>query len=115
MNRRLPGPIHSHPRRRLRVVAGRQPRSLRGQSPQRPGVIALTGATILTVTQGTIPNGTIVLRDGKIAAVGANVAVPAGAEVIDVTGQVRLAGHHRLPLAHRQRRRSTRAARPSAR
>jgi imidazolonepropionase-like amidohydrolase len=60
---------------------------LRGQSPQRPGVIALTGATILTVTQGIIPNGTIVLRDGKIAAVGDKVTVPAGAEVIDVTGK----------------------------
>ena len=60
---------------------------LRGQSQQRPGVIALTGGTILTVTQGIIPNGTIVLRDGKIAAVGDKVPVPAGAEVIDVTGK----------------------------
>ena len=42
---------------------------------------------MLTVTKGTIPNGTIVLRDGKIAAVGANVDIPAGAEVIDTTGQ----------------------------
>jgi len=50
-------------------------------------VVALKGATILTVTKGTIPNGTIVLRDGRIAAVGANVDVPAGAEVIDVTGR----------------------------
>src|SRR5690606_37520978 len=39
-----------------------------------------------TVTNGTIPNGTIVLRDGKIAALGANVQVPAGAQVIDATG-----------------------------
>ena len=60
---------------------------LRGQSQQRPGVIALTGGTILTVTLGIIPNGTIVLRDGKIAAVGDKVPVPAGAEVIDVTGK----------------------------
>ena len=60
---------------------------LRGQTQPRNGVIALKGATILTVTRGTIPNGTIVLRDGKIAAVGANVAVPAGAEVIDATGK----------------------------
>jgi imidazolonepropionase-like amidohydrolase len=41
----------------------------------------------VTVTRGTVPNGTIVLRDGKIAAVGANVTIPAGAEVIDVTGK----------------------------
>jgi hypothetical protein len=35
-----------------------------------PGITAIRGATILTVTHGTVPNGTIVLRDGKIAAVG---------------------------------------------
>jgi imidazolonepropionase-like amidohydrolase len=56
-----------------------------GQTANR--VIALRGATILTVTKGTIPNGTIVLRDGKIAALGANVSVPAGAEVVDVSGR----------------------------
>ena len=62
---------------------------LDGQAGQAtPGrVVALRGGTVLTVTRGTIPNGTVVLRDGKIAAVGANVAVPAGAEVIDTTGQ----------------------------
>jgi len=40
----------------------------------------------VTVTRGTIPNGTIVLRDGKIAAAGANVSIPAGADVVDATG-----------------------------
>ena len=49
--------------------------------------MALRGGTVLTVTKGTIPNGTVILRDGKIAAVGANIAVPPGAEVIDTTGQ----------------------------
>ncbi len=49
--------------------------------------VALRGGTVLTVTKGTIPNGTVILRDGKIAAVGANVAVPPGAEIIDTTGQ----------------------------
>ena len=50
-------------------------------------IVALRGGTVLTVTKGTIPNGTVILRDGKIAAVGANIAVPSGAEVIDTTGQ----------------------------
>src|SRR5688572_10380932 len=50
-------------------------------------VVAIRGGTILTVTRGTIQNGTIVLRDGKIAAVGANVDVPAGADVIDAKGR----------------------------
>jgi imidazolonepropionase-like amidohydrolase len=59
-----------------------------GQAPSaQPRVVALRGATILTVTKGTIPNGTIVLRDGKIAALGATVDIPAGAEVIDVSGK----------------------------
>ncbi|HEY7475138.1 MAG TPA: amidohydrolase family protein, partial [Vicinamibacterales bacterium] len=60
----------------------------REAAPRRaPAVVAIKGGTVLTVTKGTIPNGTIVLRDGKIAAVGANVDVPAGAEVYDATGK----------------------------
>jgi imidazolonepropionase-like amidohydrolase len=50
-------------------------------------VVAIRGATILTVTRGTIQNGTIVLRAGKIAAVGANVSIPAGADVVDGAGK----------------------------
>ncbi len=49
--------------------------------------IAITGGTVLTVTRGTIPNGTVLVRDGKIASVGANLAVPAGAERVDATGR----------------------------
>ena len=48
--------------------------------------VAIRNATILTVTNGTIQNGTIVVRDGVITAVGADVAVPAGMQVIDGTG-----------------------------
>jgi imidazolonepropionase-like amidohydrolase len=50
-------------------------------------VVAIKGATILTVTKGTIPNGTIVLRAGKIAALGANISIPAGADVVDAGGK----------------------------
>jgi imidazolonepropionase-like amidohydrolase len=50
-------------------------------------VVAIRNATLVTVTRGTIQNGTIVLRDGKIAAVGANVTVPPGADVVDGTGK----------------------------
>jgi len=52
-----------------------------------PEVVAIKGATILTVTRGTIQNGTILLRAGKIAAVGTNVSIPAGADVVDGTGK----------------------------
>jgi imidazolonepropionase-like amidohydrolase len=54
---------------------------------QTAGLVAIRNATIVTVTRGTINNGTIVMRDGKIAAVGANVQVPAGATVVDGTGK----------------------------
>ena len=55
-----------------------------GQAPQpaRPGVVAIRGGTVLTVTRGTIQNGVVVLRDGKIAAVGGpETTIPAGADV----------------------------------
>ena len=53
---------------------------------QAPSV-AIRGATLVTVTNGTIPNGTIVLRDGKIAALGTDVDIPAGAEVVEASGK----------------------------
>ena len=53
---------------------------------QKPAVYAITGAKIYTLAGAPIENGTVILRDGKIAAVGANVQVPAGAEVIDAKG-----------------------------
>ena len=49
-------------------------------------VTAIRNATILTVAKGTIDKGTIVIRNGRIAAVGANVDVPRGATVIDAAG-----------------------------
>ncbi|MBX9854047.1 MAG: hypothetical protein K2Y26_00870, partial [Gemmatimonadaceae bacterium] len=50
--------------------------------------VVLKGATIHTVTKGTITNGTIVLERGKITAIGgAEVATPRGAKVVDVTGK----------------------------
>jgi imidazolonepropionase-like amidohydrolase len=44
-------------------------------------------ATVLTVTKGTIPNASILIRDGRIADVGTKITVPAGAKVIDAGGQ----------------------------
>src|SRR6185436_1222422 len=45
------------------------------------GVLAITNARIVPVTKPTIERGTIVVRDGIIESVGANVSVPAGARV----------------------------------
>ena len=55
-------------------------------------VTVVKNATILTVTKGTIENGSILIRDGKIAAVGKKVDTPAGATVIDATGQFVMPG-----------------------
>ncbi|MBK7393035.1 MAG: amidohydrolase family protein [Chloracidobacterium sp.] len=52
----------------------------------RAGTFAIVGARIVTVSGATIENGTIVIQNGKIAAIGANVSVPAGAEKIDGKG-----------------------------
>jgi imidazolonepropionase-like amidohydrolase len=49
--------------------------------------IAITNGRILTGT-GEIERGAVIIRDGRIAAVGADVQVPAGAEVIDARGGV---------------------------
>ncbi len=51
-------------------------------------VIAIRGGTVHTVSGAAIPNGTVVIQDGRIIAVGANVQIPAGARVIDATGKV---------------------------
>src|SRR5882762_3995313 len=71
----------------LLCVAGASAASRPQAQPRADSVVAIKGATILTATRGTIPNGIIVLRGGKIAAVGANVPIPAGAEVVDATGK----------------------------
>ncbi|MEM1043905.1 MAG: amidohydrolase family protein [Bacteroidota bacterium] len=52
----------------------------------RRGTFAITNARIETVTNGVIERGAVVIRDGLIEAVGADVQAPADAEVIDGTG-----------------------------
>jgi imidazolonepropionase-like amidohydrolase len=49
-------------------------------------VTLIKSGTILTVTQGTIENGDVLIRDGKIAEVGKGLTAPEGAKVIDATG-----------------------------
>src|SRR5436190_10324796 len=49
--------------------------------------IAITGGTVYPVSGPKIDNATVLIRDGRIAAVGATVAVPAGATRIDASGK----------------------------
>ena len=49
------------------------------------GQYAVTNATIITVSRGTITNGTIVIEGDRIAAFGTDIVLPKGIEVIDAT------------------------------
>jgi len=61
------------------------PTTQQGVLPPR-GTFAIRNARIVTVSGPDIENGTVVIRDGKIEAVGTNVSVPAGAQTIDGRG-----------------------------
>jgi imidazolonepropionase-like amidohydrolase len=52
-----------------------------------PPALVIQNATVMTVSQGTIEGASILLRDGRIAAVGTDVRVPSNATVIDATGK----------------------------
>mgnify|MGYP001572180511 FL=1 len=49
-------------------------------------VVAITNVRIVPVVGAEVPKGTIVVKDGLIAEIGAGVAVPAGAEIVDAAG-----------------------------
>jgi imidazolonepropionase-like amidohydrolase len=66
-----------------------------GLSGHRNGALAFVGATLINTTgKATIANATIVIRDGKIIAVGPGkkVKVPPDAQRIDVTGKYIIPG-----------------------
>jgi imidazolonepropionase-like amidohydrolase len=54
--------------------------------------VAFTGARIIPIAGAEIDNGTLVVRDGKIVAVGSNVAIPADARRIDLAGRTIMPG-----------------------
>jgi len=49
--------------------------------------IAITGGTVYPVSGPKLANATVLIRDGKIVAVGAGVTTPSGATRIDATGK----------------------------
>ncbi len=56
------------------------------------GDVFIKDLTILTVTKGTIPKGSILVKDGKIEAIGEDLEAPEGIKVIDATGMVAMPG-----------------------
>src|SRR5437763_11069382 len=51
----------------------------------------IQNATVLTITKGTF-HGSVVIRDGKIVEAGEKVMAPAGAKIIDASGQYVMPG-----------------------
>ncbi|HYW14159.1 MAG TPA: amidohydrolase family protein [Longimicrobium sp.] len=56
-------------------------------APAAAQTIAITGGTVHPISGPAIPNGTVIIQNGRITAVGAGVAIPAGAVRIDATGK----------------------------
>jgi imidazolonepropionase-like amidohydrolase len=55
-------------------------------------MIAIKNGTVWTITNGKIEKGTVLVNRGKIAAVGANIEIPAGTQVIDASGKIVMPG-----------------------
>lgn len=75
----------------LLVLLGAATAQQTRSNPQRvganaPAVFAIRNARIVTVSGADFENGTLVIRNGRIEAVGANVSVPGGAQTIDARG-----------------------------
>jgi imidazolonepropionase-like amidohydrolase len=51
-------------------------------------VIAIVNAQLEPITAATISNATLLIKDGRIAALGSSVKIPAGARVIDAAGRI---------------------------
>lgn len=75
----------------IAAVAAYQPAS--AQAPQGAAVTAMTNARVIDGTgRPAMERTTILIRDGRIDAVGANVTIPAGATRIDMTGKTIMPG-----------------------
>ena len=51
------------------------------------GDVLLQNATVHTITNGTLSNGDVLIRSGKIAQVGTDITAPSGVESIDCSGK----------------------------
>jgi imidazolonepropionase-like amidohydrolase len=72
----------------LIVLTGSVAQAQRTTSPET----LIRNATVLTITHGTLQNTDVLLRDGKIAAIGKNLNASANARVIDGTGKYVMPG-----------------------
>jgi imidazolonepropionase-like amidohydrolase len=71
---------------RMKLVSALLAASL-AAAPAAAQTIAIVGGDVYPASGAPIRGGTVLIQNGRIAAVGANVAVPAGARVIDARGK----------------------------
>ncbi len=64
----------------------------RAQQGPETGSLLIRNATVLTVTNGTLANTDILVRDGKIAQIGQGLSAPRGVETLDATGRYVMPG-----------------------
>ena len=78
----------------MSVIAGHAPQAQQGSAPPRAssGVVAIRGGTVLTMNGAALRGATVLLRGGKIAAVGSNVTIPSEATVVDASGKFVMPG-----------------------
>jgi imidazolonepropionase-like amidohydrolase len=73
-------------KRKLLLAAALASVMARGQA------ILIRNATVMTVTKGTIQNGSVLIQNGKISAIGKNVSAPADATIVDASGKFLIPG-----------------------
>src|SRR5260370_33288336 len=59
---------------------------------ENPAEMLIRNATVLTITHGTLQNSDVLIRKGKIAAIGKNLKAAANARVVDGTGKYVMPG-----------------------
>ncbi len=73
-------------RRASALLAGAALMAVPDANAGAQGVTVIRNATVVPVTGPRLPGASVVIRDGRIEAVGASVGVPSGATVVDATG-----------------------------
>jgi dihydroorotase len=74
----------------------------------KAGSLLIKNGTVLTITKGNLSNTDVLIVDGKIKQIGANITAPAGVKTVDATGKFVMPGiiddqvHFREPgLTHK--------------
>ncbi|MFZ4768835.1 MAG: hypothetical protein ACOYLO_01555 [Ferruginibacter sp.] len=69
------------------VAVSQETFSVNGVADKRMAVYAFTNATIVKDASSSLPNSTLLIKEGKIIGLGTQVIIPADATVIDCKGK----------------------------